>query len=261
MSPHLPRLPSAYELVVLDRVDSVVEEAVRRARQGAGEGTLIWAREQTHARTVRGKQWYAPCGNLHCALIIEPEYDNLTAQQLLYIAAISTGTAIADLISAMTGLRWRWPGEILINDLKSGMLHFSAPGDDANPYPWLVLGVSVNVAQHPPNPEPERFNSMHASGTPEASVEALLEGFSRHFLAWINRWADEGFEPVRKAWTLRADGIGEAVTLCSRGNKLSGKLVGINHRGEAELELDDGITREVSIAEYFRLGEGERFND
>ncbi|HSS65779.1 MAG TPA: biotin/lipoate--protein ligase family protein [Gammaproteobacteria bacterium] len=256
MPPDLPALPAAYELVILDCVDSVVEEAVRRARRGAGEGTLIWAGEQTDARTASGKRWHAPRGNLHCALIIEPEYDNVTAQQLIYLATISAGAAIAEEVSAMTGLRWRWPGEIFINDLKSGMVQISAPEEGADPYPWLVLGVSINVAEHPPNPEPERFNSIRASGTPEATVDALLQGFSRHFLSWINRWSEEGFEPVRKAWTLRADGIGEQVTLTVGGERLTGKITGINHRGSAELELQVGATREVSIAEYFRLGEG-----
>lgn len=249
-----PALPTVYELVALDRVDSVVEEAIRRARGGAGEGTLVWAREQTDARTAGGKGWYAPQGNLHCALIIQPDYDNLTAQQLLYVATVSAGTAIADILSAMTGLRWRWPGEFFINELKTGMVQLALPEEDADPYPWVVLGLSVNVAEHPPNPEPEQFNSIHASGTPEATVEGLLEGFSRHFLAWINRWAEQGFDPVRRAWTLRADGIGEPVTLSIGDNELKGRLTGINDRGEAELELDDRTARVVSIAEYFRFG-------
>ena len=258
MTPDLPALPAAYELVVLDRVDDVIEEAVRRASQGAGEGTLIWARQQTAARTASGKRWYAPAGNLHCALIIEPEYDNLRALQLQYLATISIGTAIADTVLAMTGLRWRWPGEILINDLKSGAVRLSAPADSADPLPWLVLGVSVNVAEHPPNPEPERFNSIHASGTPDATVESLVEGFSRHFLSWINRWAEEGFAPVRKAWMLRADGIGETLTLDLGGGKLSGKFKGINELGEAELELEDGSGRKLSVADYFSLRQTAR---
>lgn len=258
MTPDYPAVPAAYELVVLDQVDDVVEEAVRRASRGAGEGTLIWAREQTAARTASGKRWYAPAGNLHCALIIEPEYDNVSAQQLLYVATISVGTAIAETVEAMTGLRWRWPGRILINGLKSGMVRLSAPGENDEPYPWLVLGVSVNVAEHPPNPEPERFNSIHASGTPDATVEALLEGFSRHFLSWINRWAEEGFEPVRKAWTLRADGIGETLTLDLDGGKLPGRFKGINELGEAELQLDDGSRQKLSVSECFRLGRTAR---
>ncbi|MDH3317217.1 MAG: biotin--[acetyl-CoA-carboxylase] ligase [Gammaproteobacteria bacterium] len=258
MPPDLPALPAAYELIALDRVDSVVEEAARRARMGAGEGTLVWAREQTDAHTAAGKPWFAPSGNLHCALIIQPDYDNVTAQQLLYVAMLSAGTAIADTVSAMTGLRWRWPDEIFINDLKSGMVQLSAPGGNADPYPWLVLGASINVAEHPSNPEPERFNSIHASGTPEADVGELLERISRHFLAWINRWAEEGFGPVQRAWTLRADGIGDQISLPLEGKTVTGKLMKINDQGGADLELEDGTVRTVRVADYFGFGNHTR---
>lgn len=245
------QLPAAYELVTLERVDSVVKEAARQAQRGAGEGTLIWAQEQTHARTPSGKSWYAPVGNLHCALIVEPEYDNVAAEQLAYVAMVSAGTAIADIVAPMTGLRWRWPDEIYINDLKSGLVQLAFPEGNAGPYPWLVLGLSVNVAEHPPNPEPERYNSLHASGTPEATVGDLLEAFSRHFLSWINRWAEQGFEPVRKAWLLRADGIGERISVSLGDGLLDGILKDVDAQGAADVERTDGGTRKLRPAEYF----------
>lgn len=247
----LPALPAVYELVRLEQVDGVAAEAARRARQGAGEGTLVWAKTQTDARTVSGKRWEAPEGNLHCAVIIEPDYGNIVAEQLFYVAMIGAGTAIAETVSPMTGLRWRWPGVFYVNDLKSGLVQMAFPEDAADPYPWLVLAVSVNVAWHPPNPEPEEFNSLHASGTPEATVEGLLDSFSRHFLSWINRWAEEGFEPVRKAWTLRADGLGEAAAFRAGGRTLGGTFKGVDPEGRLELALDDGTTRAIRVSEVF----------
>jgi len=247
-------LPPAYELIPVDRVDSVIEEAARRARQGAGEGVILWALEQAHAKTRSGKQWESPQGNLHCALIIEPEFDNATAAQLLYVAAISAGTAIADILSPMTGLRYRWPNHIYINELKSGLLQIAAPDGDADPYPWLVLGLSVNVAHHPPNPEPERFNSMHASGTPEANVGELLEAYCRHFLSWVNRWAEEGFGPVHKAWLQRADGVGADIRLRIDDEIIEGRFGKLDSQGRINVELADGGHRSISVGEYFALG-------
>jgi BirA family biotin operon repressor/biotin-[acetyl-CoA-carboxylase] ligase len=247
-------LPPAYELIPVDRVDSVIEEAVRRARQGAGEGVIVWALEQSDAKTRSGKQWESPQGNLHCALIIEPEFDNATAAQLLYVAAISAGTAIADILSPMTGLRYRWPNHIYINDLKSGLLQIATPDGDADPYPWLVLGLSVNVAHHPPNPEPERFNSMHASGTPEANVGELLEAYCRHFLSWVNRWAEEGFGPVHKTWLQRADGVGGDIRLRVDDEIIEGRFGKLDSQGRINVELADGGHRCISVGEYFALG-------
>ena len=49
-------LPPFYRLVALDTVDSTNEEAKRRAREGAEEGTLVWAREQAKGRGRRGRR-------------------------------------------------------------------------------------------------------------------------------------------------------------------------------------------------------------
>lgn len=255
MDQNQPRLPVAYELITLDRVDSVLEEAARRAGQGAGEGTVIWSREQSDAVTRRGKTWYSPAGNLHCAVIIEPEYDITTAEQLLYVAAISAGTAIADLLTPMTGLRYRWPNHIYINDLKSGMLQLRAARENTERYRWLAIGLNVNVAGHPPNPEPERFNSMHASGTEDVTAGALLDVYCRHFLSWINRWADEGFAPARKAWVQRADGLGEDFVRQVGAETVEGILREPDSEGRGVIEQADGTGRTVSIGEYFDLGQ------
>lgn len=255
MDQNQPRLPVAYELITLDRVDSVLEEAARRAGQGAGEGTVIWSREQSDAVTRRGKTWYSPAGNLHCAVIIEPEYDNTTAEQLLYVAAISAGTAIADLLTPMTGLRYRWPNHIYINDLKSGMLQLRAARENTERYRWLAIGLNVNVTGHPPNPEPERFNSMRASGTEDVTAGALLEVYCRHFLSWINRWADEGFASARKAWVQRADGFGEDFVRQVGAETVEGILREPDPEGRGVIEQADGTGRTVSIGEYFDLGQ------
>lgn len=254
MEQDAPRPPPVYELIVLDRVDSVIEEAARRADGGAGEGTLLWARAQDDATTRRGKRWESPEGNLHCALIIQPDYDNVTAEQLLYVAAISAGTAIADVLEPMTGLRYRWPNHIFINDLKSGALQFRAPATSAERYPWVAIGLNLNVAHHPPNPEPERFNSIHASGTPTAQLAELLEIYSRHFLAWINRWADEGFAPVRKTWVQRADGLNEQVVVRLSDEEITGVLREPDNEGRGVIEMPDGSFRSIGIGEYFFSG-------
>ena len=59
-----PKLPPAYRLVALDVVTSTNDEALRLAEEGAEDGTLVWAREQTKARGRQGRPWASPRGNL-----------------------------------------------------------------------------------------------------------------------------------------------------------------------------------------------------
>ena len=230
-----------------------METALASAAHGAGEGTLVWAREQTSAHTRRGNTWIGYPGNLHCALIIEPDYPNEEAWQLLYVNALAVGSAIAEMVSPMTGLRFAWPNRLLINDLLAARLDIAATEPARDPYPALVLGASVNVAMHPPQPEPEEYNSIHASGAREITVVDVLEAYASHFLAWSSRWADEGFAPLRRAWRIRADGLGSHATIRVFGGTIEGRVDDIDERGALVLDTASG-SRRITVEEYFGMG-------
>lgn len=250
-----PQLPPQYELVQLEQVDSVMQEAARRARDGAEEGTLVWALEQGDARTRRGYRWYSPPGNLYCSLILRPDFPNDRCGQLAYVATLSAGSALAGLLSPMTGLRYRWPTDLFINDLRAGQIMLAASGAHSDPYDWLTLGVMINIEQHPPNPEPEEFNSVHASGAADVTVAQVLEDFARYFLKWINRWAEDGFEPIGHQWQIRADGVGEDMELHIGDQCLRGSFVEVDKLGRLVIASPDQVEHRISINEYFALDE------
>ena len=247
-----PRLPPQFELVTLDRIASVMDAALARAGDGAGEGTLVWAREQTNARTRHGSTWIGYAGNLHCALVIEPDYPNEESWQLLYVNALAVGSAMAEMVSPMTGLRFAWPNRLLINDLLAARLDIVATDPARDPYRALVLGASVNVAEHPPQPEPEEYNSIHASGAREIDVVDVLEAYASHFLSWSGRWAEEGFGPIRRAWRIRADGLGAGAEIRLLDESIAGRFADVNERGALVLDTGRG-TRRITIGEYFGL--------
>jgi len=250
----LPSLPGPYELVLVPEVDSVLAEAARRGREGAEEGTLIWAESQRAARTRCGHPWDAPRGNLHCALVLRPDYDNAAAQQLCTVAAVAAGAAIAEVVAPMTGMGLRWPGDLLINELLAGQVQLAAPAGGVDPWPWLAVAVSVNVAHHPENPEPERFNSVHDSGDAEhVRVVEVLEHFARHFLRWVNIWAEDGYAPVRQAWLQRARDLGEQRSLAFADATVTGVARGLGPHGELLLDTGADRQRTVSVARYFDL--------
>ena len=250
-----PRLPPPFGLVALECVGSVMEAALARAADHAGEGTLVWARTQSEARTRRGREWLGYEGNLHCALIVEPDYPNEEAWQLVYVSALAAGSAIAEMVSPMTGLRFAWPNRLLINGLLAARLDVATTDPARDPYPDLVLGASINVAAHPPQPEPEEYNSIHASGAGETTVVDVLEAYASHFLAWANRWADEGFAPLRRAWRIRADGLDAHADIRLPGGSISGRVDDVDEGGALVLDTGSDVRR-ITIGEYFGLSAG-----
>lgn len=247
-----PDLPPDYSLVAYDTIDSVVDEAKRLAGQGAEEGTLVWAKQQSSGHGRFGRPWFSPPGNLHCALILRLEEPADIAVQVNYVAAVSLGATIAELIGPAE-LHYRWPNDVLLNDVKvAGLLLEAAPRSSANTYDWLVLGAAVNVNASPPDIEVATV-SAYSDRFGGVSDALVLEGFGRHFLSWINRWADEGFTPVRKTWTLRARSIGQPTKVELRDHTLEGRFVEVDQEGAMVMEMADGKYRRITVGEFFSL--------
>jgi BirA family biotin operon repressor/biotin-[acetyl-CoA-carboxylase] ligase len=247
--PSIPELPVAYDLVTLDRTDSVVDEARRRAALGADEGLLIWAGEQTAAQDHRGRAWPSPAGNLHCAILLRPDYPVRVGAQLAFVSAVGAGAAIAEVAPPMTDLKYRWPNEVLVNGATTALVRLA--WDAGDPPVWLVVALYVNVT-HYPDAAGLAATSLRAEAIDEATDATLLQAYARHFLAWINRWGDDGFGPIRKAWLQRADGLTRPIRVELASGVLEGRFLDVDPGGSLVIEQRTGSQRLVPIAEAFQ---------
>ncbi|MBF2759413.1 MAG: hypothetical protein ISN28_03975 [Ectothiorhodospiraceae bacterium AqS1] len=245
----LPHLPPAFHPIAVGSVGSVVDEALARSAQGAEEGTLIVAAEQSDARTRRGFGWQGDAGNLHLALVIRPDYPNEEAWQLVYVNALAACGAIAEMLSPMTGLRFSWPNRVLINELLAARIDMASNDPQADPHPDLILGLSVNIASHPAQPEPEEYNSIHACGAGDITPSDVLEAYAGHFLSWSARWADDGFAPIRRAFLIRMQALHEKTNLRLFGGEIvSARIEDIDDKGALITSA-----RNIGAGEYFGL--------
>lgn len=246
-------LPSLYELIELQSVDSVVTEARRRAENGAEEGTLIWAHEQTDAHGRLGKSWYSPFGNLYCAIILQPEFPAEQALQISYIAAISMGTALGSLLSPLVTLRYRWPNDIVLNDDKAVGIVIDAPAPIDDRLPWMSAGIAVNIAAYPNDPNPGAVSVHEAEGNAAIGVTDVLEEYSKQFLHWINRWAEHGFEPVLRAWQQRTNGVGEDISIDLKNELVTGTFTHVETDGSIAIKQSDGRVRNITLRTFYDL--------
>jgi BirA family biotin operon repressor/biotin-[acetyl-CoA-carboxylase] ligase len=250
-----PSLPTAYRLVALERAESTNETARELARGGAEDGTLVWALEQTKGRGRQGRDWASPPGNLYCSLVLRPECSVARASELSFLAALAVGGMLGGLVPPLTDLRYKWPNDVLLNDRKvSGILLESAAAANGA-LDFLVLGVGVNVAS---SPRDAAFpaSSMREEGGDPVEVADVLESFAKHFMAWTDRWLDEGFAPVREAWLKRAWRLGERLEVGLGGEAASGRFRGLSPDGTLELELDGGAIRRIAAGDVRRARAG-----
>ncbi len=248
MAKHQPQLPLVYEPVALKTGDSVRQHSMDLAERGAAEGTLIWAKQHPDGEARPGKTWYAPDDGLYLALLMEPDYPDHQAGQVGLVALIAMGIAMAEHVAPMTDLAYRWPNDILLSGSKvAGLwLDKNRTGDR------LVLNIAVNVAQ-PPGQVFDAGSVRVDGGAPDLTPEQLLESFARHFLEWINRWAEEGMSPILNQFRSRHAKPGMPVLLqLANRQDVAGSLVVVDDEGCLVVELD-GQPRTIRPDEFFGL--------
>ncbi len=243
-----PRPPRDFLLVQYEALDDVVSEAGRLAAAGAEEGTVVWALRQSDAKTPGGATWLGSEGDLHCALVLRPEFTREIALQLVYVAALSVGAVLSEQVSAMTTLHYRWPNEILLREGKVGCLRLHGQ-PSAEGFDWLALGLDLNVAAVP---ESVAFSAaaVQPDGECDVSHTLLLERYCRHFLRMINRWAEEGFSPILTAWLQRVPDIDNFVRVRHARGTTEGVLQQVNEAGAAVVRADAGVTV-VTLSEFY----------
>lgn len=247
----LPRLPPAYRLVALDSVGSTNDEARRLAAEGAEDGTLVWAREQSGGRGRRGRGWASPRGNLYLSLVLRPQCSLAEAAQLGFVAALGVGDAIGSVAPPLIEVTYKWPNDVLVNGRKAAGILLESQGTAGADCDWLVLGLGVNVASYPEDAELPA-TSLRFEGCPaEVTEAALLGAFGKHFLTWVNRWLEEGFAPIRRGWLNHAQGLGEEIRVRLAREELSGTFKDLDESGALVLGRDGGGERRVTAGEVY----------
>jgi BirA family transcriptional regulator, biotin operon repressor / biotin---[acetyl-CoA-carboxylase] ligase len=249
MTRSLSLLPASYRQVFCDTVGSTSDEAKRLAREGAPEGTLVWALEQTAGRGRRGRVWSSPRGNLYLSLILRPACPLDRAAQLGFVAALAVGDAVHEVVPGLAGLACKWPNDVLVDGRKiAGILLESETGQGGN-LAFLIVGVGINLVSGPPGAE-FPATSIAGEGYPPPTPQAALAAFARHFETWAQRWRQDGFAPVRDAWRARVLARGEQIRVRLETETLQGRFVDIDHQGTLLLETIGGLQR-ISAGDVF----------
>ncbi len=119
---------------------STNEVAKQEAQQGAAEGTVILADEQTAGKGRLKRVWLSPRGSIALSFVLYPSLSCLPS--LIMIASL----AVVHSIGSVTGLKSqiKWPNDVLINGRKvcGILIESDVQGNKVN---YTVIGIGVNV--------------------------------------------------------------------------------------------------------------------
>jgi BirA family biotin operon repressor/biotin-[acetyl-CoA-carboxylase] ligase len=151
------------------------------AANGAPEGTLYLADEQTVGRGRGGHVWHSSPGDgLYLSVLAKP---SLHLREALWIS-LATGLAAQSAIKTTTGLTTdlRWPNDLLYNTKKlGGILVEAAVEPDAEAtLRYAVIGIGININHETFPPELSSLaTSLRIETGHEQSRNALIIAFLR----------------------------------------------------------------------------------
>ncbi len=258
MSGKLPELPAAYELICYDQINDLRARACELAQSGAEEGTFLWASSQNNARGRMNQKWHCNQGDLHCTIILRPDFSSELFPQIMLVAAFSMTNALATHLSAMTSLGFSWPNDITIAKHKVASIWIDS--NTINPSPdnaisdkqstWLNVTSSVNIEHYPEDFSIPAMSIREAEGGTDLDSKLLLETYARQFITQINNWSERGVDGMVKQLRNRADGLGEEKLVRLTNEKFTGILEEIGNSGEIIVRLVDSTTRTVTLTDY-----------
>ncbi|MCZ6789682.1 MAG: biotin--[acetyl-CoA-carboxylase] ligase [Chloroflexi bacterium] len=239
------RLSSAsigHRILYLPSVNSTMDVARREAEQGAPEGTVVVADEQTAGRGRFGRHWVSGSGqNLLFSVVLYPEQTALAGLNI--IASVAALTAIQRTTALSPTLKW--PNDILIAGKKmSGILIETAVQDGGVRYAVLGFGINVNF-------DPSQTPEIAESGTSlskelgkqvsrEALLEAILEELSTLYER-LKAWAT-----VRHRWEASLETLGSHVRVQWGDQVEEGVAEAVDPDGNLLLRRSDGTVVTLS---------------
>lgn len=223
------------------QVRSTMDVARELARQGAPEGTLVVAEEQTGGRGRRGRVWFSPRGGLWFSLILRPPVSPaLTPSLPLYLSL-----AVAKAITAVVGTpaQLKWPNDILLEGKKAGgiLVELSAEAEVVS-VAVAGIGLNVNLTSFPPELGTAVTSLQNVTGR-EIDRGKLLAACLKFIEENYPLWCATGFTPFREEYKARLTLLGTEVTVHSRNGAVHGRAVDVDGDGRLVLLLPQGEKR------------------
>ncbi len=228
MANNEPLLPPAYRLVSVPGDANPFASAL--GATGTGEdGEFFWSDRPDR---------------LECAILLHPELPAAKAGLLAYVALVGLGDAIGALAPPEVAVEFGWPDRLMVNGALAGGIRIATAettGADGAP-DWQVLGITVAVIGDrqdlSPGSRPD-VTTLYDEGAAEIAPVSLAESVSRHFLAWVHRWHEDGFTPICDSWLIRAVGYRQPIDWPMHDGALTGRFVGLDDEGGLLLAVGD----------------------
>lgn len=229
-------------------VGSTNDTAKELLRQGALEGTVVWAKRQTAGRGRRGRPWISEPGNLYCSLILRPKCSLMQASQLSFVIAVAVGQTMLQHLSTPDILSYKWPNDILLNHEKVSGILIETESTKSDQVEACIIGIGINLNSVPDHPS-YSVTALNLHTVNKVILDNLLATLLENIKLYYQDWMLNGFSSIREKWLQRAYKLGQPITISIAKEKLSGRFIGLSQEGALMFEKLNGTISQIMSAE------------
>lgn len=233
-----------------DSIDSTNTALKALAAQGAPEGLVLAAGQQTRGRGRMGRSFYSPEGTgIYMSLLLRPTLPPAEATRITACAAV----AVAETVEEMTGRRAqiKWVNDVLLDGKKvCGILTEASLDCESGLMNHVIVGIGVN-ALAPVGGFPEELRDIAGAVFPERTLPELRCQLAAGILDRL--WAFCKALPERdpyEQYRARSLVLGQNVDLLSPGKEpVPARVLDLERDYALRVELADGSLRRVQSGE------------
>lgn len=233
----------------METIDSTNLYARRLGEDGAAEGVLVVADEQTAGKGRSGRHWTTPPGSaIAMSVLLRPRI----APERISMVTLVMGLAVAKAVRELYGLDAliKWPNDVVVNGKKiCGILtEMSAELMAVN---YIVIGVGINSNM---KEFPEEIRTTATSIALElgrdVSRARLIAEVMKHFETLYRSFLETSdLSGIMSDYNTILVNIGRRVRVLEPGNEYSAKALGIDRNGRLLVRTDEGTVRDVYAGE------------
>jgi len=226
------------------KIGSTNTEAMFAASEGAPEGSVFLAEEQTAGRGRGAHSWQsARSTGIYCSVVLRPALSPSEVLVLALAAALAARAAIKE-IDARAQIDLKWPNDVLIDNKKvCGIL--TEMNAETTRVRHIVVGIGINVNQKsfPKELESDATSLRIVTGNEWSRVElasALLKSLDREYRFLVEQ--PDAQPSILQRFSEQSSWVrGKQVRVEENGTSLEGITEGLDPRGFLTIRTAHGL--------------------
>jgi BirA family transcriptional regulator, biotin operon repressor / biotin---[acetyl-CoA-carboxylase] ligase len=229
------------------KIGSTNTAAMAAAAEGAPEGSVFLAEEQTAGRGRGANSWQSQRSTgIYCSVVLRPALPPSEVLALSLAAGLAVRAAIEQVDSRVTA-DLKWPNDLLIDGKKvCGIL--AEMNAEATRVRYIVVGIGINVNQASFPKELGATSLRLVTGSEWSRVElvaALLKSLDREYRQLCED--PEAKEDILRRFAESSSWVqGKAVRIEESGSAFEGTTEGLDQRGFLRVRTAKGTKTVLS---------------